>query len=127
MGVIPAEPSKVINTILDPLVDDLLKLWNGVLMKSPTNNTVVVRVALICVTCDIPAPRKVCGFVGHRARRACTKCLKEFPTAAFGDQPDYTGFNRESWPIRTNATHRQHALRHRSCQTISSQKEITWL
>ena len=60
----------------------------------------------------------------HRARKACTKCLKNFPTTSFGDQPDYTGFDRETWPIRTNAAHRQHALEHRTCQTLSSQKEI---
>ena len=27
------------------------------------------RVALICYMCDIPATRKVCGFVGHNAKR----------------------------------------------------------
>ena len=32
IGTIPGEPSKVINMILEPLVDDLQKLWNGVLI-----------------------------------------------------------------------------------------------
>ena len=50
MGIIPCEPSKVINTTLEPLVDDLLKLWEGVLMKSPMDNTILVRAALICVS-----------------------------------------------------------------------------
>ena len=45
---------------------------------------------------DIPAARNVCEFVGHKARKACTKCMKDFPTNSFGDQPDYTGFDRES-------------------------------
>ena len=73
VGVILGEPSLVINTILNPLVDDLQKLWHGVLMRSPTQNSVLVRAALLCVTCDIPAARKVCGFVRHRALKACTK------------------------------------------------------
>ena len=30
VGIISCEPSKVINAILEPLVDDLLKLWEGV-------------------------------------------------------------------------------------------------
>ena len=30
VGIIPCEPSKVINTILEPLVNNLLKLWDGV-------------------------------------------------------------------------------------------------
>lgn len=50
VGIIPCEPSKVINTTLEPLVDDLLKLWEGVLMKSPMDNTILVRAALICVS-----------------------------------------------------------------------------
>ena len=31
------------------------------------NLSVVVCAALLCVGCDIPAARKVCGFVGHQA------------------------------------------------------------
>ena len=33
VGLIPGEPNLVISTTLEPLVDDLLKLWNGVIMK----------------------------------------------------------------------------------------------
>lgn len=121
VGVIPGEPHIHINTLLDPLVDELLKLWDGVAMKS---SMVLVRAALICVTCDIPAARKVCGFVSHRGRKACTNCLKDFPTETFGDQPDYSGFERDSWVKRTNIEHRQNALLHRNCQTQSSQNSI---
>ena len=124
VGIIPCEPSKVINTILEPLVNDLLKLWDGVIMESSTSNKVIVRAALICVSCDIPAARKVCGFVGHRARKGCNKCLKDFPTSNFGDQPDYSGFDRESWQLRSSSNHRLHALEHRACQTQSAEKEI---
>ena len=124
VGVIPGEPSIHINTLLDPLIDELLKLWDGVAMKLLSQNVVLVRAALICVTCDIPAARKVCGFVGHRGRKACTKCLKDFPTETFGDQPDYSGFERDTWPIRTNEEHRKYALLHHDCQTQSSQNDI---
>ena len=93
-------------------------------MKSLMDNTILVRAALICVSCDIPAARKVCGFVGHKARKACTKCMKDFPTNSFGDQPDYTGFDRESWPSRENATHCQYALEQRACKTQNAQKEV---
>ena len=89
-------------------------------MKSSMQNSVIVRAALLCVSCDIPAARKVCGFVGHRA---CTKCLKDFPTESFGDLPDYSGFEREKWPIRTNTTHRQFASEYLACQTKSEQKQ----
>ena len=50
--------------------------------------------------------------------------MKDFPTNSFGDQPDYTGFDRESWPSRENATHHQYALEQRACKTQSAQKEV---
>ena len=123
LGVIPCEPTHVMNTLLNPLVDELLTLWDGVIMKSSMQNSVIVRAALLCVSCDIPAARKVCGFVGHRGFKACTKCLKDFPTESFGDLPDYSGFEREKWPIRTNTTHRQFASEYLACQTKSEQKQ----
>ena len=44
----------------------------------PSEYNVTIRVCLICVSCDIPAIRKVRGFVGHQARIGCSKCLCEF-------------------------------------------------
>lgn len=65
-GVIagPKEPEKTMNSFLEPLVHDLQLLWKGVQMKTANHGTVLVRAALTCVACDIPAARKVCGFVG---------------------------------------------------------------
>ena len=57
-------------------------------MNSACDTPVIVRAALLCTYCDIPAARKVSGFVGHSAYRACSP----FPTAAFGETPDYSGF-----------------------------------
>lgn len=34
--------------------------------------------ALLLVACDVPAARKLCDFLGHGARRGCSKCKKEF-------------------------------------------------
>ncbi len=67
VGVIPGpkEPKKTMNSFLQPLVDELLQLWEGVVMKGANGINVLVRGALICVACDIPAARKVCGFLGH--------------------------------------------------------------
>ena len=102
LGVIPGpkEPELTVNTFLEPFVNELLKLWNGVLMRT-TSTTVLVRAALLCVACDIPAARKVCGFTGHNSIKACSKCAKVFPTHSFGDKPDYGGFNRDNWPPKT--------------------------
>lgn len=125
LGVIPCpkEPELTINSFLKPFVDELLQLWDGVAMKTH-NSAVLVRAALLCVACDIPAARKVCGFVGHSSLLACSRCLKVFPTENFGDKADYSGFVREEWPPRSLALHREHAIKHRDAENKAARKAI---
>ena len=80
VGVIPgpSEPSLNINTYLEPLVDELLKLWRGVQIEMPNSNNLLVRGALVAVSCDLPAGRKVCGFLSHSASLGCSRCYTEF-------------------------------------------------
>lgn len=89
-------------------------------MKSSTNMDLIVRAALLCVACDIPAARKVCGFVGHQALRGCSKCLKEFPTEEFGEKADYSGFDQSNWKMRDKIHHHYNAMKHHDA---TSQKE----
>ena len=63
------------------LVDDLLNLWNGI----PLNNcegTPTMRAALLAVTADLPALRKITQFLGHKADLGCSRC--KFQAAYFG-------------------------------------------
>ena len=85
---------------------------------------VLLRAALVCVACDIPASRKVSGFVGHNAFLACSKCLKTFPTNSFGEKADFTGSDRENWPTRSNNLHCKHALSHKNAKTQAERKQI---
>ncbi len=126
LGVIPGprEPELTINTFLKPLVEELLKLWNAIPMKTHDNRFVLVRAALLCVACDIPAARKVCGFCGHRALHGCSRCLKPFPTDHFGEKADYTGFIREDWEPRTLAKHKEFARKHQAANTLAAQKSV---
>ena len=126
VGIIPGphEPKLTMNSYLSLLVEDLKKLWNGVIMQSESGLQVMVRAALICTACDIPASRKVSGFVGHGAYRGCSRCLKPFPTAAFGEKPDYTGIARDSWPPRSKEAHHEHAMKYKSENTREKQKSI---
>ncbi len=126
VGVIPGphEPKKTINSYLSPLVKELNHLWDGVTMESTEGLKVIVRAALLCTSCDIPASRKVSGFVGHNAYRGCSRCLKTFPTEAFGQKPDYTGTDRSYWTPRDAKSHRQHALDHKHSSTLAQQKQI---
>ena len=105
-------------------VEELIELWQGVIMQSFSKTNVLVRAALLCTACDIPAARKVSGFVGHSALHGCSKCLKTFPTACFGDKPDYTGFDRTLWEMRSKESHHQHAQAHKDCKTAQQQKCI---
>ena len=126
VGIIPGphEPPKNINSFLAPLVDELQDLWKGVFVNINANNLVSIRAALICVSCDIPAARKVCGFVGHNAYQGCNKCLKSFPTESFGEKADFSGFDRDNWTKRDLVSHRQHAFAHKSSSTASQQAHI---
>ena len=116
IGLIPGphEPEKDINSFLEPLVNELLILWDGD-MFNIGNQTRKFRCALLCVACDMPAGRKTCGFLAHSANLGCTKCLKEFP----GDvsNKDYSGFDRENWCKRTMDDHRRNSLALLKCKT----------
>ncbi|CAC5359646.1 unnamed protein product [Mytilus coruscus] len=76
-GVIPGpdEHSLSINTYLRPLVDELNDLWkNGFKYKARDDDkTEEYYVALICCSCDVPATRKIGGFLGHTAKAGCSK------------------------------------------------------
>lgn len=67
---------------LEPLVDDLSKLWKGIEM--PTTEG-VIHAVLLCNLSDVPATRRVEGFVGHRALKGCSHCLRSFSTSDKAD------------------------------------------
>ena len=125
VGVIPGprEPHLNINSYLRPLVAELRNLWSGVVLENAQGMPIIVRAALICCTCDIPALRKVCGFVGHAAEKGCSKCLLSFPTS-FGDRPDYSNFDISQWTPRNTHQHRSAANDHIQCSTRMAQKKI---
>ena len=54
-----------------------------------------------------PCSRKISGFLCHTASLGCNKCYKKF-NASFGQPYDYSGFDRNNWPLRTGQLHRQH-------------------
>lgn len=78
------------NSVLKPAVDELLELRGGHWFSLKLR-CIFVLVALICIACDIPAARKVAGFMAHNATRGCSRCLKQFPVAKFSEKPDVSG------------------------------------
>ena len=93
----PKEP-KDWNSYLYPLVHELLLLWEGIVIKTQEHGKITIRAALLCISSDIPATRKLCGFASHVANFGCSKCLKKFPFVR--NKLDYSGFERAEWPVR---------------------------
>jgi len=113
VGLIPGphEPKNDINSFLKPLVDELQDFWAGISLTVYNQDEMTVEIvksAILCVTCHIPAGRKVCGFLGHSASLGCSKCLKSFPGPA--GKKDYSGFDITNWPKRTNEYHRKRLI-----------------
>lgn len=65
-------------------------LWKSVRLDSSLfYSSNVFHAALLCVSCDIPAARKCCGFKSYAARLGCHKCMKIFP-GDFGEKKETT-------------------------------------
>ncbi|GBB88209.1 hypothetical protein RclHR1_14760001 [Rhizophagus clarus] len=67
IGIIPGPHEPDVNEIhqyIEPLVDELLQLWAGQVIKSP-NYPIgrIYRAALIMIICDMPAARKVINIL----------------------------------------------------------------
>ena len=119
IGIIPGphEPETTVNSYIKPLVNDLLQFWNGVelTVQSTIAEKKKVRCAVICCSCDLPAGRKLCGFLSHSAHLGCSKCKKVFLSGEHG--LDYSGFNRETWILRTNEEHRNDVKKLSTCKS----------
>ena len=117
----PSEPPKTINTYLAPLVSELLTLWKGYTFKIASNKKVLFRCALLCVACDLPAGRKVRGFLSYVANLGCSRCYYHFGTGTFGKQ-NFSGFNRDSWVYRSMDKHRKDVELTLKCSSKTAQE-----
>jgi len=122
VGIIPGpkEPKYTINSYLNPLVDDLKEFWTGVNLKLQTGQSINVKVCLLCVSCDIPACRKVCGFVGHSAKLGCSKCFCEFDHIRGGGLKCSGTFGE--WQLHSGIQHKEKCDDYLKCQSLNAQK-----
>ena len=100
---------------------DLCTLWEGVDFDTYDSGRQLMRCALLCVGCDLPAARKVCGFLSYTASLGCSKCYCNFGTGIFGKQ-DYSGFDRDNWNLRSNEMHRDNIKTILSSSSKSEQR-----
>ena len=114
----PHEANLSIDSYLLPLIEELSKCYNeGIRVPTPSGIYVNIR---SCISCDIPATRKVAGFLGHNARLGCNKCYKEFVDSL--GAVDYSGYDRSLWNPRTARKHRSDCLKVETCKTKSDKK-----
>ena len=75
LGIVPSldrEP-KDLNQLLEPTIDELKALWKGVLLRSCLSRfPLTFRAAVISISSDVPATRKICGFKSHSALLGCS-------------------------------------------------------
>lgn len=81
------------------------------------------RAAVISISSDVPATRKICGLKSHSAVLGCSRCLKKFP-GNFGEKRDYSGFDRSTWISRTSEEHRHQASKMSKSKTKAEQNLI---
>ena len=125
IGLIPGpkEQQHDINPFLRPLVSELLRFFDGIEMNVTDEGTMcMIKCVLLCITCDIPAGRKVCGFMGHSAKLGCSKCYKQF-SGSFGSK-NVSGFNRTNWTPRTEKKHRADVKKIFQCKSKSEQSKL---
>ena len=126
----PKEPKLTLNPLLAPFVEELISVYDGWTLTISNDvigeQSVHIRACLACVSCNVPAMRKLGGFlaIGHTARLGCSKCLKEFPTTAFGDTPDYSGFDQDKWVPRSLENHKLQCEEVSACYTKTSLQRL---
>ncbi len=127
LGLLPG-PNEVslhkINHYLAPIVDELEFLWDGITLNRTyeSQGGKYIRAALILVSCDVPAARKICGHVS--ALVSCHRCEKK---ANYENrQHNFAGMDDlEEWfYTRSSTEHRQHALNWRRCKSDASRKRM---
>ena len=105
LGIIPnltKEPSDL-EYFLRPLVEEPKTFYRPGIHLPRIDR--VIRCALICITCDLPATRKVCGYVGHSAKLGCSRCLLDF---GGGQKKDVSrGWSTTLWRKRTQRKHHE--------------------
>lgn len=106
------------------MVDDLIRLWQGVQLKIASSVVcqMLIRAALVYISSDLPATRKICGFYGIKALQGCSKCLKQFPRLS--SCTNFSGYDRNQWQFRDLSLHRQQVERARSAITQSARDKI---
>ena len=121
VGLMPGpHEASDIRGYIKPLVDELNDFWIGKYLAINIKGKETkqrIRCALLCISYDLPAGRKVCGFLSFSARKGCSRCLKSFPGSIGSGGLDYSGFDRSTWQQRSVRDHKQAVSGIQLCKT----------
>ena len=114
------------NNYLSLIVNDLIQLYSGISIPNHTSliGVTVLRAILSCIVCDLPATRKICGFLSQNAKKGCSKCTKEFITTSFGNKPNYAGYDCTNWKPRDLTTHILKCTEAKNAKTATERSHI---
>ncbi|EJD44021.1 hypothetical protein AURDEDRAFT_125337 [Auricularia subglabra TFB-10046 SS5] len=122
----PFQPDVVtISNLIDPLVEQLIGLFSGKAMKTAHHpDGVTVRVAILPIVGDLPAIRKLCGYVAPTADFLCSYC----PTlhAEIDDDLGGVGYLRQPNDVRNAAARWKQATTIAKRNTITTQTGVRW-
>ncbi|GBC17868.2 hypothetical protein GLOIN_2v1775288 [Rhizophagus irregularis DAOM 181602=DAOM 197198] len=127
LGILPG-PKEVslhkVNHYLAPIVNELETLWAGLTLNRTyeCENGKRVRGALILVSCDIPAARKICGHVS--ALVSCHRCEKKANYE--NGQHNFAGMDDVGYSARDLNEHWQNALGWRRCNSDAARKRFIY-
>ena len=124
VGIIPGPkgPPLSLKFISGPMVEELQEFWYGKEVNLEKGGSIFIRLTIAFIACDIPALRKVTGFIGHGAHLGCSRCLKYFDTV--NGKLSYGGFDRSSWNVRSNEQHRARCQELRLAKTKTQLHEL---
>jgi hypothetical protein len=126
VGLVPGGKEKIpLDHFIERLAIQLNELWvqTSVVLKR--------RVALLAIACDVPAGRKLCGFMSHSSPRGCSRCdcLYETEASAKGGPPNIRwdkpiNSDEGEFSYRTRAEHKIHGKEWRSSKTKVQQNDV---
>ena len=120
VGIIPGpkEPNVLqMNNLLRPLVTELQELWAGKQLNCG-DRLLKVRAALVALTCDLPAARKVAGFGSHASTHFCSVCYLR--------RKDIESLDVDSWERRTLEKHNADTIAWKTAATVK-EKDATFV
>ena len=100
------------------MVVELLEAWHHGFVIQFIIYSLCIKIALTCVACDIPATRKVCGFLSHNTELGCNKKFESTSNRSH----DYSGYDIVDSDLRSQDQHRRHILKVVSEVTKTTQK-----